>query len=404
MTEYTIDEKWGARFYPLLKCESRYLVMCGGRGSGKSEFAARKIFRRCIEEGGHRILVLRKVRSRCRESVVEVFRRLLISHAVPFEETKTERTLRFFGNEILFDGLDDPQKIKSFAGLTGLWIEEATEFTEADFLGVDLILREPTANYKQIILTFNPEEALAPWLKKRFFDAIDPDATVHTSTIDDNPIKEVRDTYRARLDLIQDKTAKEIYRFGLWALAKGIIYSWDVVPVPPEKYDEVFYGGDFGYSVDPAAVVKIYRRANEFWLEEVLYETGLTNQDLARRIMTNPRCDVKRPFYFDSAEPKSIEELSRFSINVYPAIKGPDSVRAGIDFIKSCVVHIVAGSEHIIEEARLYRWKEDRNGNTLAEPVDFKNHAVDATRYGIATHMRGSQEAGFFLSKESVYV
>lgn len=393
MTELTIDEKWGLRFYPLLADKSRYLVLCGGRGSGKSEFAARKIFRRCVEEGGHRFLVLRKVRSRCRESVVEVFRRLLVSHAVPFDETKTERTLKFFGNEVLFDGLDDPQKIKSFAGLTGLWIEEATEFTEADFLGVDLILREPTKHYKQIILSFNPEEALAPWLKKRFFDNIDPDATIHTSTIDDNPIREVRETYRKRLDLIQDKTARDIYRFGLWALAKGIIYDWDVVPAPPEKCDEIFYGGDFGYSVDPAAIVKVYRRANEFWLEEILYETGLTNQDLARKMLTDTRIDIKRPFYFDSAEPKSIEELSRFKINVYPAIKGPDSVRAGIDFIKSCSVHVIEGSANLIEEKRLYRWKEDRNGNTLAEPVDFKNHAVDAVRYALATHMRAASYA-----------
>lgn len=405
MTEQIIDlnEVWGERFYPLLKVESRYLVMSGGRGSGKSEFAARKILRRCVDEGGHRFLVLRKVRARCRESVVEVFRRLLVGHGVPFEEAKTDRTLRFLGNEILFDGLDDPQKIKSFAGVTGIWIEEATEFSEPDFLGVDLILREPTPFYKQIILTFNPEEALAPWLKRRFYDAIDPDATVHTSTIDDNPIKAVRDTYRARLDLIQDETAKQIYRFGLWAMAKGVIFSWDVVPEPPANPDAVFLGGDFGYSVDEAAVVRIYRKADEYWLQELVYQTGLTNQDLARRVMLAEPKAGKVVSYWDSAEPKSIEELCRCGIMAKPAPKGPDSVRAGIDFLRSRKVHIIAGSENVIREARGYRYKTNKDGASLPDPIDYQDHAMSAVRYGIMAEAAGAGASYFGFSKQAFY-
>ena len=413
MPENIIDlnETWGEHFYPLLKVDARYLVMSGGRGSGKSEFVARKLLRRCVEEGDHRFLVLRKVRSRCRESVLEVFRRLLVGHAVPFEETKTERTLRFFGNEILFDGLDDPQKIKSFAGVTGIWIEEATEFSEADFLGVDLILREPTPYYKQIILTFNPEEALAPWIKRRFFDAKDPDAYVDESTIDHNPIKDVRDSYRARLDLIQDPVAKAIYRFGKWALAKGIIFSWDVVSAPGmnadgtkvEAFDSIFYGGDFGYSVDPAALVKIYRKANEYWLEELLYQMGLTNQDLARKAKLDQRFDARAPSYWDSAEPKSIEELYREGINAKPSLKGPDSVRAGIDILRSLKIHIVAGSENIIKESRSYRYKVDKNGESLPEPVDFNDHSMAATRYGIVTDLRGRVGGFIAQSAEDFY-
>lgn len=355
---------------------------------GKSEFAARKIIRRCAEERGHRFLVLRKVRSRCRESVIQIFRRILVGHAIPFEETKTERTLRFFGNEILFDGLDDPQKIKSFAGLTGEWIEEATEFSEADFLGVDLVLREPTPNYKQIILTFNPEEALAPWLKKRFFDAIDPDAAVMTSTVEDNPIQEMREAYRKRLDLIQDEVARNIYRFGLWALAKGVIFNWDVVLSPPENPNSIFYGGDFGYSVDPAALIKIYRKGREYWLEEMIYETGLTNQALAQKMKNDSRIDVRLPSYWDSAEPKSIEELYREGINALPADKGPGSIRAGLDFQRSCIVHIVAPSPNLIDEARVYCYKTDKNGESLPDPVDYKDHAMTASRYGIYTDAR----------------
>jgi phage terminase large subunit len=387
-------------FYPLLQDDHRYLVLCGGAGSGKSEFAARKLFYRCMTEGGHRFLVLRKVRSRCRESVVEVMIRLLRSNKIEYEQQKTERTITFRSpngktNEILFDGLDDPDKIKSIAGLTGLWLEETTEFSEPDFTQLDIRLREPGPGYHQIIMTFNPDEASGPWLKRRFFDHIDPDAAVHVSTIEDNPIAEMRETYKKRLDRIQDKTARDIYRYGIWALAKGRIFNWDVVSAPPTNPDAIFFGGDFGYSVDPAALIKIYRKANEYWLEEIIYSTGLTNQDLARKAKLDPRFNAQAPSYWDSAEPKSIEELFREGLNVLPSIKGEDSVRAGIDFLRSLKIHIIEGSENIKIEVRSYRYKVDKNGDPLPDPIDYKDHAMSATRYGIVTHMRGCREIGY---------
>lgn len=388
------DASWESR--------SRYLVECGGRGSGKSEFAARKVIYRCLTEGpGHRFLVLRKVRSRCRESVLEVVRRVLLANGIPFTEAKTERTLRFLGNEILFDGLDDPEKIKSIKGVTSAWVEEATEFSEIDFLGADLILREPGPGYHQIILTFNPDEAQAPWLKKRFFDSLDPKAHIHVSTIDDNPLAAVREAYREQLDGIADKTLRDIYRLGLWGIAKGSIYAWDVVAEPPKIYDDAFYGGDFGYTVNPAAVAKVYRRGNEAWVEEVLYETGLTNQDVGERLRGMPDYDSKLPAYWDSAEQKSIEELFRFGIRAYPALKGRDSVKAGIDFLKSMKIHIVAGSNNIVREASRYKWREDKNGTPIPEPVKFDDHLMDAIRYAIFTHCQQAAFAGF--SQQSFY-
>jgi phage terminase large subunit len=101
---------------------------------------------------------------------------------------------------------------------------------------------------------------------------------VHVSTVEDNPIPEIRREYLKRLEILDDETYREIYRYGRWALAKGIIYNWDVVPMPVGKfYDEIFYGLDFGFSIDPAAVVRIYRKADEYWLEELIYKTKLTN-------------------------------------------------------------------------------------------------------------------------------
>ena len=392
-------------FFPLLDIDVLYLILCGGAGSGKSEFAARKVFYRCQKEGGHKILIMRKVRSRLRESVIAVMLSVLAENDVIYSYNKSDRIVTFFNpegkkNEILFDGLDDPEKIKSIKGITSIWLEEATEFTKDDFNQIDLRLREPTEFYKQIILSFNPDEARGPWLKDMFFwDDIPKTGAgkkegsyIHHSTIEDNPIEEVRQEYLKKLEGLGDDVYYRIYRLGLWALARGIIYpNWDVVDKPyGQFYDEIFYGLDFGYSVDPAALVRIYRKADEFWLEEVIYEKGLTNKELGQRMKSRGVGNFE-PIYADSAEPKSIQEIYEMDFNIRPCEKGPDSVRAGIDFLKSKTIHLIRRmSENIEDERRCYKYKEDKNGNPLPIPVDFKNHAMDGTRYGIYGHCKNS--------------
>jgi phage terminase large subunit len=378
-------------FFPLLDRKERYLILCGGRGSGKSEFAGRKIFYRCMSEGGHRFLVLRKVRKTVQESCVELIRRILAENDIIHNYNKSDRVITFINpagktNEILFDGLDDPEKVKSIKGITSVWLEELTEFTRNDFMQVDLILREETGHYQQIMASFNPDEAQAPWIKQMFVDEQHADSYVDISTVEHNPIKEMRERYLEILNRLDDPTYYKIYRLGLWALPSGHIFSWDVQPLPEIRFDEVFYGGDFGYSVDPAAFVKVYRKADEFWVEEIVYKTGLTNQALASEIKSDGRVKPGDISYWDCAEPKSIEELCQAGLTALPALKGPDSVRAGIDYLKAHKVHIVQGSTNIISEQGTYRWKQDKTGENTPEPVAFKNHAMDAIRYGIFTH------------------
>jgi len=205
-------------FTPLMTNEARYLLLYGGGGSGKSEFAARKLFTRCKLEGGHRFLIMRKVRARCRESVIEVVRNIMAEEKLEYRWNDTKRILSFssiFGvpNQLIFDGLDDPLKIKSIKGITGIWLEEMTEFTKKDFIQIDYRLRGETPSYKQIIGTFNPDEAVGAWIKEMFFDGIPDDFTgpgsfkasfVHHSTIKDNPMKSEREEYIAILDQYTD--------------------------------------------------------------------------------------------------------------------------------------------------------------------------------------------------------
>ncbi len=411
-------------FFPLFGQQERYLILYGGRGSGKSEFAARKILARCWTEGNHRFLIMRKYRTYLKGSVIEVMLRLLQDSNIKYEHSKYERSIKFHNskgqlNELMFDGIDDPEKIKSIKGITNVWLEETTEFTKNDFITIDLSLREKTPYYKQIIMTFNPDEARGPWLKKMFFEGRaddyigpgDKKSFLHHSTFADNPIDTIRNEYIEQLNNLDDKTHINIFKLGRWALAKGIIYNWDLVHLPTQDFDwfdEVFYGVDFGYSVDPAVLVRVYRKADEFWLEQLVFERGLTNPAFAKK-MTDNGISKNDDVYCDSAEPKSIQELIDNGINAKPARKGADSVKAGIDFLKSKTIHIVDGSdswdpdENIWKEKSLYKWKEDREGNVLPAPVDAFNHGMDAARYGIDTNMRGQKEAFFWVSPEDAY-
>jgi len=393
------------RFGPLLENKSRYLVMYGGRGSGKSECAGRKIVKRCWNEGNHKVLIVRKVRRSMKDSAIRVMLQILEDGEIAYDYNRSDLVIRFLGrgsrpNELLFYGLDDREKLKSLKGITMVWIEEPTELTREDFMHIDLIFREPTVFYKQIMMSFNPDAALAPWLRDMFFGE-KPDgytgpgtkegSYLHHSTIDDNPIAEVRDEYHRVLDDLGDPTYTAIYLHGHWAAAKGLIFGhWKEEPLPSldeDWFDEIINGIDFGYSIDPAAYVKIYRKALDFWLEELIYETGLTNQQFADKIKAHPKADPQAVTYCDSAEPKSIQELKDAGINAVESIKGKDSVRFGIDLLLSLKIAIVEGtSPNLIKEKRLYKRKIDKDGNPMPEPVSFMNHAIDGSRYAIYTH------------------
>jgi len=147
-------------FYGLLSDTNRYEVLYGGSGSGKSVFATQKIVIRTVGEEKHRFLCIRKVANTLRSSVYQILidciSDLGLRSEIEINKTEMRFTHTSTGNEILLAGLDDVERLKSIAGITSIWVEEATELTEGDFDQIDLRLRGETANYKQIILSFNP--------------------------------------------------------------------------------------------------------------------------------------------------------------------------------------------------------------------------------------------------------
>ncbi len=277
-------------FMPLYTCQSRYLVLKGGGGSGKSIFAGQKILERVTSEPGHRWLVCRKVgrtiRESCWQQLIGQIRQYYPDSG--YKINRSDMSITFAnGSTILFSGLDDVEKLKSIYNITGIWIEEASEVAEGDFNQLDIRLRGETRYYKQIIITFNPI-SIMHWLKKRFWDHKEPRATVHESTYKDNRFldAEAIRVLEAFKDI--DEYYYMVYCLGMWGItgksvfdakavterllqniqpvARGMFeYNYGVPGVPDELQEEAMVYSpvkiaDIRFVPDPQGYVKIYKQ------------------------------------------------------------------------------------------------------------------------------------------------
>ena len=381
----TITWKVISKIWRFLKSKHKNLISYGGAGSGKSYTTAQFLITKAYNERNKHFLITRKTNPSLKITAYQLILQLLNEIGIGYEEKKAEQIILLSnGSKFFFRGMDDPEKIKS-SEFNYIWLEEATEFTEKDYQQLRLRLRKPTGdrNRNQMFLTFNPISK-TNWVYPYFFEHSQPDTSILHTTYKDNPFLD-REYVQILENLIeQDKTYYEVYTLGKFATIENTIYSnYDIVSKLPKHFDEIIYGVDYGYN-NPSAVIKIGLRDQEVWIIDELYKSKLTNADLIEELkeFVNP----KGPLYCDSAEPNRIEEMIRAGFNAFPADK---SVKDGIDFVKRKKIHIHEYCVNTIKEIRNYKWKEDRGGNVLDEPVKFMDHAMDAIRYALYSHKKG---------------
>ena len=368
-------------YRPLLNDQSRYLLIYGGAGSGKSVFAAQKLILRSLLEKNHKILLARKVARTVRQSQYSLIKALIYSSGLEkyysFKDGDLNIRNNLTGSEFIISGLDDVEKLKSIFGISSMWIEEATELDKRDFTQLDLRLRGKLKNYKQIILTYNPVNA-HHWLNTT---CLKNSVKLKTTFLDNKYIDE--EYKNVLLDLkSQDEEFYNIYALGEWGVLKNIIYKpFEVIGIYPQKFDDVIYGLDFGYN-NKTALVKVGIRDNEYYTEELIYKSKLTNSELIE-MMKNLKISGSSYIYCDCAEPNRIAELKKCGFNSFPADK---SVKDGIDFLKSCKIYSLPENEGINKEVLSYSYKQDKDGNLIDEPVKFEDHCLDAIRYAIYTY------------------
>ncbi len=184
----------------------------------------------------------------------------------------------------------------------------------------------------------------------------------------------------------------QVYGEGQLGEVEGKIYKdWKIIEEIPHEARLERYGLDYGYTNDPTAIVAIYYYNNGYILDEITYQKGLSNKQIAD-ILLNQVSALVVP---DSAEPKSNDELISYGVNVLPANKGQGSVLQGIQWIQHQRISVTKRSVNVIKEYRNYLWKTDKDGKILNEPEHQFSHSMDAIRYGME-----SNKPADFLSPE----
>ena len=361
------------------------IVNRGGTRSSKTYSLCQLMLLKLVSEPDKRILIARKTFPALRNSVYKDMIELLVETEIMQQGThnKAEHTFIYHPtrSQIVFASIDDPQKFRG-AEWSYAWLNEANEFNYEDFNQIYLRMSRKSKDNKknQVYFDFNPSDMFS-WIKTELEDKKRADVII--STYKDNTFLDVETVKRIEWLKDNDESFWKIYGLGEWTTISGLIYNnWETVEEMPTDVKFTVYGLDFGYTNDPSALVKISFKEGMFYLEEMIYKTGLINQDIANH-MRELGINRTVAIFADSSEPKSIEEIYRQGFNIKPTAKGRDSVINGIDVVKSYQLRITTSSSNLLKEIRGYKWQEDKNNNLVNKPTDYNNHLMDAMRYGI---------------------
>tara|TARA_R110001583_G_scaffold6471_6_gene32649 strand:+ start:129 stop:1295 length:1167 start_codon:yes stop_codon:yes gene_type:complete len=382
-------------YYDLKQSTKRICVLQGGTRSGKTysillgliEFAYKN------KGKGLYITIARKTFPALRGTAMRDFFEILKKENLYDERlhNKSSSLYALYGNYFEFISVDQPARVRG-RKRDILFLNECNEFGFEEY--TQLALR---TTYK-IIIDFNPSEEYH-WLYTQIIDADRDDVDFHVSTYKDNPFLEESTISEIERLKEVDENLWRVFGEGQRGVATETIFpSFNIIDSIPENASEIALGLDFGFSADPTSLVKVYKHDLDLYVDELIYEKGLTNQDIAHKIK-DLGIDRSIEIYADSAEPKSIEEIFRMGgINIKPAKKGADSIRIGIDVLKRHKLNITKRSINAIKEFRNYKWIKNKNNEITNKPIDAFNHAVDAVRYVALNKLMVSYSGKYYIS------
>ena len=374
-------------------------------GSGKSVDTAQNYILRLMTDNGRNLVAMRKSDITNRDStfaeLTGAIYRMFGADAERYwmiNKSPLKLTCRHNGNEIIFRGMNDDkqrEKLKSITfqkgKLTDVWLEEATEFTQADLEIIDDRLRGelPDGQFYQIRMTFNPVSS-NHWIKKVFFDIKDENVLTHHSTYLMNRF--VDDAYRARMERrkIVDPEGYRIYGEGNWGEIGGLILTNYVVEefdTSPERFDYMVNSQDFGFN-HANCVGEVGFKDGELYLCKELYVYEKDTSEIIQ--MAGVKGFHKHlTMWCDSAEPDRIKMWKKAGYKASPVKKDKNSVKAQIDYLKQLKIHIHPSCVNTLKEIQQWKWKKDERTNTYTdEPVNFFDDAMAMLRYSIEEERR----------------
>jgi len=382
---------------------SRYFIITGGRGSGKS-FAVALILLLLTFEKGHKILFTRFTMKSAHLSIIPEFlgKIELLGLQEHFKITKDEIINLRTGSMIIFRGIktssgDQSANLKSLEGVTTWVLDEAEELTDEEtFDKIDLSVRVKGID-NRVICLMNPSTK-EHFIYKKFFEdkgvgagsnLFKDDTTyIHTTYLDN--LENLSKSYIEQLLKMKERRPekyKHVVLGGWLDKAEGVIFTnWKLGEF--EEYSTPVYGQDYGFSTDPTTLVKtsIDRTRKRIFVKEELYKPSLTTKQI---VSINEAICGQSLVIGDSAEPRLITELQNEGINIEPTIKGQGSVLYGISLLLDYDLIIDPSSVNLVKELNNYVWLEKKSQT----PCDSFNHLIDALRYAVAYQL-GDEYSG----------
>ena len=392
-------------YKPLFTESPRYIILMGGRGAGRSTVASQFANAKLIAPEYFRCAIMRYILGDIRNSIYrEIIDRADENEVKDkLEVNESSMTIKYGANSINAVGFkkssgDQKSKLKSLANYNYVIIEEADEIPEEDFTQLDDSLRTIKGNIT-IILLLNPPPK-SHWIVNRWFNLV-------PSHIKDFYIPElkseitntlfIRTSYKDNIKNIAQASIDNYERYSVTKpdhynnmilglvpeVVRGKIYkNWKEIDEIPHEAKLVRRWLDFGYTNDPTAIGSVYYYNGGYVLDEECYRKGMLNNQIAD--LLNGLESSGTVIIADSAEPKSIDELNMYGLNILPCEKGPDSIRKGIESVQSQRISYTKRSVNIKKEYENYAWNELKDGTTINEPIGGNDHHLDGIRYAIS--------------------
>jgi phage terminase large subunit len=377
----------------------RKKIIQGGSSAGKTFAILAILIDRCIKEKNLSVSVVAESMPHLRRGALRDFLNIMKGTNRYFDDHYNRTNLIYTfsnGSYMEFFAAENSDKLKG-SRRDCLLINECNHVTYDAYLQLSIRTRG------DIYLDYNPTNRF--WVHNELLQEEDARMIIlnykDNEALDDNTVNQFAINKKKANTSEYWRNWCKVYIDGEVGSLDGVIFdNWKEISNLPEEARLIGYGLDFGYSNDPSSLIGVYKFNEDYILDEVVYRTGLTNNQL-HSLFAQEGVEKSAEIWADSAEPKSIKELTNYGWRVRPTSKGRDSIMYGIGLMQQHNLLVTSKSINLITELQNYQWKKNRNDETQNVPIDIYNHAIDAIRYLFMSKLgkKNSNAVPFFMGK-----
>ena len=358
----------------ILALKKRTKIIQGGTSASKTYSILAVLINKAIKEPNLEISVVAESIPHLRRGSLKDFIKIL-KWTNRFDDKQFNKSLLNYqfknGSIFEFFSADDSSKLRG-ARRDILYINECNNVNFESYNELSIRTK------KEVYLDFNPANEF--WVHTELKDETDSDFLILTykdnEALDERIVKEIEKNRDKALTSAYWANWWRVYGLGEIGMLEGVVFSnWKIIDTIPTEAKLIGIGLDFGYTNDPTAIIEIYNYNGQRIVNELKYQTGMLNSDIAKELPKNV------VVYADSSEPKSIDEIRRYGITIKGVTKGKDSINYGIDIMQQQNYLVTSQSTNLIKELRAYCWDQDKTGKQLNKPQGKQDHGIDALRY-----------------------